>query len=497
MGAKEELLQIEKNLREIERRNTFDKLSVYDPFPKQLAFHALSKVHTTSCFGAGNQLGKTFAGAAQAAVFLTGRYPKWWPGRVWDRPTVGTVLGNSAEATRDTAQRLLLGRETDGYGTGLIPADCLDRGTMKTARGVSGVFDIVPVKHQSGLLQGSGRHKWSELKFKSYEKGRAKLQGDTIDFFWEDEEPPQDVHDELLARITATRGIGWLTFTPLEGITGLVASFYDEPGRPRLVTMRIDESPLFTPEMIEEQKRKYPSYQWASRLYGEPMQGEGAVFTYPLESIFCDAFTIPLHWKWIWGTDFGIKHPFAAVLMALDPDNDVVYITHCIKMSDALTIAQADAMKRVREGNGGKIPAAWPQDGTQRKEFDGKLEPLARIFNKLGVKMLHEHAKWEDGSNSTELGLIQMGERMATGRLKVFRQNTEWGVEYGRYHRKIGQDGVSRVVKVNDDLMSATRVGIMALRFAKAVFYYLDGPGSQREQKMAKGLDDDPWGNYS
>jgi phage terminase large subunit-like protein len=485
--SRDDLAAIEKNLLEIERRRTYDKLAEYAPFPKQLAFHALTRIHTQSCFGAGNQLGKTFAGAAQASIFLTGRYPKWWPGRKWDRPTVGTVLGNSAEATRDTAQRLLLGRETEGYGTGLLPADCLDRATMKTARGVSGVFDIVPVKHESGINQGAGRQKWSELKFKSYEKGRAKLQGDTIDWFWEDEEPPQDVHDELLARITATRGCGWLTFTPLEGITGLVAGFYDEPGRPRLVTMRIDESPLFTPEMIEEQKKKYPVHQWQARLYGEPMQGEGAVFTFNPDSIACDPFPIPREWAQVWGMDFGTGHPFAASLLAHDREADIIYVVHSFSMADTLPLQHAEAMKRAASGCGGKIPAVWPQDGTQRKEYDGKLEPLAHIYKRHGVKMHHEHCKWEDGSNSTEAGILDMQERMATGRLKVFRQNLGWFKEYGRYHRK---DGL--LVKINDDEMSATRVGVMGIRFARPVFYHPNTPDGKPPVQMAVGYDWSP-----
>jgi len=480
-ASRADILAIEANLRELERRRTYNKLGEYKPFTKQLAFHALSKIHTQSCFGAANQIGKTYSGAAQAAVFLTGRYPEWWPGRRFSGPTIGTVLGTSAEATRDSAQRLLLGTEAEGHGTGLIPADCLDRTDMKTARGVSGVFDTVFVKHEGG--------KMSTLKFKSYEKGREKLQGDTIDWFWEDEEPPADIHGELLARITVRRGIGWLTFTPLKGITKLAAEFYDEPGRPRLVRMGIEESPLFTPEMIAEQKKKYPKHEWAARLSGEPQQGEGAVFTFTMDSISCDAFDIPDHWSWAWGLDFGTGHPFAAVLLAWDRENDAIYVVHCIKMADSLPLQQAEAMKRARHGFGARIPAMWPQDGTQRKEYDGKLEPLAAIFKKHGIAMHHEHVKWLDGSNSTEAGIMDMQERMASGRLKVFRHLSDWFKEYGRYHRK---DGL--LVKTNDDLMSATRVGVMGIRFAKPVFFSARA-GSAPTVQMAEGWDASPFDN--
>ena len=38
---------------------------------------------------AANQVGKTLAGAAEAAFHLTGRYPDWWQGKRWERPVKG------------------------------------------------------------------------------------------------------------------------------------------------------------------------------------------------------------------------------------------------------------------------------------------------------------------------------------------------------------------------------------------------------------------------
>ena len=47
---------------------------------------------------AGNQVGKTTCGAAELAIYLTGRYPDWWDGRRFDRPIVAWAAGVSAEA---------------------------------------------------------------------------------------------------------------------------------------------------------------------------------------------------------------------------------------------------------------------------------------------------------------------------------------------------------------------------------------------------------------
>jgi Terminase large subunit, T4likevirus-type, N-terminal len=56
---------------------------------------------------AGNQLGKTLAGGFEAAMHATGRYPDWWQGRRFDRPTIGWACGVTGEVVRDTVQKIL------------------------------------------------------------------------------------------------------------------------------------------------------------------------------------------------------------------------------------------------------------------------------------------------------------------------------------------------------------------------------------------------------
>jgi Terminase RNaseH-like domain len=76
--------------------------------------------------------------------------------------------------------------------------------------------------------------------------------------------------------------------------------------------------------------------------------------------------------------------------------------------------------------------------------------------------MLFQHAQFEDGSVSVEAGLMDMLTRMESGRFKVLRHLTDWFEEFRLYHRKDG-----RVVKEGDDLMAATRYGVMMLRYAR------------------------------
>src|SRR5437762_1042990 len=100
-------------------QNTENRLACYVPYPKQIAFHAAGATARERLLMAGNQLGKTLAGGFEVAMHMTGRYPDWWQGRRFDRPITAWACGTTGETTRDTVQRVLLGR--DRKGTGATP----------------------------------------------------------------------------------------------------------------------------------------------------------------------------------------------------------------------------------------------------------------------------------------------------------------------------------------------------------------------------------------
>jgi hypothetical protein len=102
--------------------------------------------------------------------------------------------------------------------------------------------------------------------------------------------------------------------------------------------------------------------------------------------------------------------------------------------------------------------------------------------------MLDEHATFEDGGYGTEAGVLEMDERMKTGRLRVAAHLADWFEEYREYHRKKGL-----IVKVRDDIMSATRIGVMAKRFGKAVQLGNQAPAGAAIEGIAHGVDFDPF----
>ena len=211
-------------MEELRKRRNTNKLRDYKPYPKQQEFHAAGADHSERLFMAGNQLGKTWAGAFETAIHLTGRYPDWWQGMEFAKPTKIWVAGVSGESTRDNPQRVLVGPPAirEAWGTGAIPKECiLD---FSSSRGVADLIDTMVVRWGGG---GDVQGDESILMFKSYEKGRKKFQGDTIDAFWPDEEPPKDVYSE--GRTRTQKGqkgtFVFLTFTPLEGMSEVVRQF--------------------------------------------------------------------------------------------------------------------------------------------------------------------------------------------------------------------------------------------------------------------------------
>jgi phage terminase large subunit-like protein len=376
---------------------------------------------------------------------------------------------------RDIQQKKLCGEPgvEDDYGAGLIPKeDFADKPSL--ARGVTDAYDTIQVRHISGGI--------SVGRFKSYEQGRAKFQGETLDFVWFDEEPELSIYSEGLTRISATGGMVYMTFTPLKGVSKVVERFIEEKMEDReIVAMTIEDAKHIPPEERARIIAGYPAHEREARAQGVPMLGSGRIFQIAEAAIAEPIIDfVPQHWTKLWGLDFGIDHPFAAALILWDRDQDCIHVHHTIRMKDALPIMCAVPVKMV----GASVPVAWPHDGNVRGDRNTG-QTMAQLFKAQGLRMLETHATWPDGGFSTEAGVTELQERMATGRFKVASHLSEFFEEFRMYHRKDGQ-----IVKQKDDILSAVRIAVMMKRSAKAVPL---GSADVRKRRggdgVAEGLD--------
>lgn len=423
------------------------RIALYQPYPKQLRFHQAGKDHHERVMLAGNQLGKTTSGGAEAAYHLTGLYPKWWKGLRFQGPIRMWASGPTNRKTRDVVQTKLLGKR-GRYGTGMIPkASIAAEPTM--SRGLAGLVDTVEVKHVAGGV--------STLQFMSYDMDQDAWASDTLHLIWFDEEPPQPLYDEGLARLTATGGSSYITVTPLNGMTDVMTRFYPRPDNPDRHTtmMGIRDAKHIQEAEIPRILARYPIHERTARAEGIPILGSGLVYTTPEEAVRIPAFEVPKHFARLIGLDIGGgDHPTAFVDLAWDRDNDVVYVIHAYRVRDPRISVHASAIR-----HRGAIPVAWPHDASSRSRGDGRT--FAQMYRDEGCKMLPTHAQHEDGTNQLEPGISKVATRLQEGRLRVFEHLVEWFEEYRMYHRK---DGL--IVKERDDLMCATRYGIMMLKHA-------------------------------
>jgi phage terminase large subunit-like protein len=473
----------------LKRRETY-KLDYYQPYDFQKRFH--NAVGHKSTYPAkqrvlmtGNGQGKTTCGAAETAYHLTGRYPEWWKGTRFLRPIICMVGGMTNEAVRDICQKQLFGdpNEPGKLGTGMVPISCIGKRTSKP--GVPNAYDTVNVKHVSGG--------WSKVMFRAYEQGPKKHMGHRIHVGWLDEEPPQDIWSQYGRATIAMNGILYITFTPEQGLTNVVNGFLNDlkSGQSIVQATWQDTPHLMNGGKLTEEAEQllsvWPKHEHEMRIAGVPMYGAGLVFPFAEEKLVVEPFEIPRHWPQITGIDFGGgmssgAHPFGAAKLAWDRDSDTVYVTADYREGASTPPIHAAAIKPW----GSWIPVAWPHDGLNTEKSTG--DELIKSYRDNGLNCLPHKAtsppdpkqgqKEGEGGNSVEASLYAMYQRMETGRWKVFKTCRYWLEERRVYHR----DEQGKLVKLRDDVLSASRYAHMMLRHARVEHVH------KRRQVAAAGI---------
>ena len=462
--ASSKQLELIQALETIARDKKFNRMSYCKPYPRQKEFFNFGSTKRERLLMAPNRVGKTEGGAMEMAWHLTGEYPEWWTGKRFARPVRAWAVGETGVKTRDTVQVKLCGAYglDSELGSGYLPRSAI-RGKPSLSRGVTDAFDTIHITHKTNGIEDGP----SILSFKSYDQGPTKFEGTTMDVVWLDEEPPQSVFTECLVRISPSTeepegGIIYMTFTPTKGMSSVVKEYiYKESPDRIVVRMSIEDSGNWNPKSAKVFFDSLQAHERKARYYGEPAQGEGAVFQVTQEAITEDAIpleAVPANWVKLWGIDFGIAHPFAAILIAWDRDYDVIHVLHAFKVKDQLPISHAFNINNIAAN----VPIAWPHDGAAREASTG--DQLIKAYKIHLPNVLSEHATHPEGGYSTEAGILELSARMTTERFKVNKNLVEWFKEFNSYYRK---DGL--ITKEDDDLMSATRIAVMMRRKARAI----------------------------
>jgi len=468
-------LDIAAVIRERETFKKYNKLLYYQPYKFQKAFHHAKRgqvyvpgdydlregiIATDRAIISANQIGKSLSAAMEVAMHATGEYPDWWEGFRFNKPVNILVAGKTNDTTRDVCQKELLGNpKIEGdFGSGTIPLDRIIGKPIRKA-GVPMAYQAISVRHKSGGT--------STIQLMAYEQGPPAFMGrNDYQVAWEDEEPPEDVQSQIHRCFFASKKYTMLlTFTPEDGYTNVVESFLNDLQEDQAVVRATWED---APHMTEEAKAsflaKLPPYERDMRSKGIPMMGSGLVFPIKEDDFVIDPVQIPPYWRRICGVDFGIDHPFAAAWLAMDPDSDTIHLYSDYRVTGQTPPVHASAIRN----KGDWIPIAWPHDGLARDKGSGV--PLADIYRKqeklnfLKEKFSNPPGPGQvegQGGNGVEVGLLEMWQRMETGRFKVHSTCQSFLDEFRQYHRKDG-----KIVAVKDDVISAARYAVQSLRFA-------------------------------
>lgn len=434
----------------------------YQPYGWQREFHDIGSYAKERLLIAANGVGKTFTISAEVAMHVTGQYPDWWAGDKFNEGGFEVWIGSiDNEMQKIAMQESLMGADLDQrLGTGMIPRHAI----TKVNRRQSPIKDVLD---EAFVTHASGRD--VKIRFKTFEQGEKKWQSGKPKIIVWDEEPDENnveqkgIFDEMQTRLVRNNGIFFGGRTPLYGETKLIKHFMaSENPQVRWIGATWDDAPHMDAEARKRVMESYGEDEGKSdtRTKGVPMLGEGRIFSVGEGSFVIDPIDIPAHWARIKGIDFGLAHPAAVSSLAWDRDTDTVYLYSCWRER---INRSADHIEAIRADSHNWIPVAWPHDGEKRDPKSG--EQLAMHYRKRGVNMLGKSARFKNdvGGGQSQWKIVEeVRDRLASGRLKVFRTCRPWLEEYRSYHKK---DGL--IVARKDDALKSSFYGLMMLRYAQ------------------------------
>ena len=383
---------------------------------------------------ASNQTGKSETAMSLVACLATGVIPDWWKGRKYDRPVKIMVAGVDSNHNKNVLQEKLFGsnnwRLKAERGSGMIPRDYIIDEAAVTVRGDD--LSSIKIRHVTGGM--------SEILFRAYSQGREAAQGVQADFIVIDEQPKDDFWSEALLRTAATDGCVVCSFTPLKGMTGLVAELMELPPEKEspkdkygfkfksengwsMVRATWDDISHISEENKDQLRKGIPDYEVATRTYGMPMAGHGRVFPFTRDEITFNDKDLYIEDKWprLTGIDIGHgfgRDPSAAVLAIWDEEKDIIYIDRVRKESTDTTKDMARLIVTVEH----QCPVAFPSDANRSSMSSDTT--VAQQLREMDIQLLTHpfmNPKGADGkkNNYKMPGIKHISERMREGKLKI------------------------------------------------------------------------------
>lgn len=230
----------------------------YEPNPKAILFHKCPSPYRILV--GGNRTGKTYSGAAECVYMATCTHPH----KKDLIPNEGWVVSETYKVQEEASQKIIMS---------LLPPNQI----KKIINIKGGVMEAIHID----VLKGGKKIGVSKIGFKSSDSGVRNFAGAAKRWIWFDEEPPQDIYKECVARIAAGQPLDiFFTMTPIfqqrgaggrAGMSWVYRDLYQKKDGKRIEAfhMSIDDNQFLTEEQKAEQKLKYFGVEYDIRIKGE------------------------------------------------------------------------------------------------------------------------------------------------------------------------------------------------------------------------------------
>jgi len=268
-------------------------------------FHSATKRHRL--YIGGNRSGKTTGGIAEDIWWLTGRHP-------YRRIPQGGVRGRIVGVDFVNGIEKILLPEFKRW----CPVADLRGGTWSDA------WDT----QERTLHFENG----SFVEFMSYDQDVDKFAGTSRHFIHFDEEPPQDIYIECIARLVDTGGSWWMTLTPVMGMQWMYDDIYI-PGTQNpnsnvsVIEVEMYENPHLGAAEIQSFLESLPAEDRDARVKGKFQRRGGVIFkSYSVSTHVIDDFELPPPGigEVYASLDHGYNNPTAWLWHYISPDGDIV-----------------------------------------------------------------------------------------------------------------------------------------------------------------------------
>lgn len=211
------------------------------------------------------------------------------------------------------------------------------------------------------------------------------------------------------------------------------------------ISITWDDVPHLDEKAKEEMRRATPPHMASAREYGIPAIGSGRIYPVNPKDIRVKPFEIPDFWPRLYALDVGIRRT-AALWMAWDREDDVVYLTSEHYRADAFPSTHAAAIHARGTLKTGRtwIPGLIDPTARNRSPFDGNN--LIAEYTALGLILA-------PAKNAVESGIYKVNDMFAQDRIRVF-STLEHFFEELRWYRR---DENGKIVKREDHLCDCLR----------------------------------------